>query len=270
METTRRASLVASESVRVTNPAGASPLVLTCDHASNFVPAEYGALGLSEAQLSQHIGWDPGALAVARGMSAKLDSALIETRISRLVLDCNRPLDAPDLISEVSETTVVPGNRSLSAADRKARIARCWTPFHDAVDAVLDDRADAGLASWLVSVHSFTPVYKGVHRPWHIGIIHDEDTRLAAPLIEALEKLPGIAVGVNQPYAPADRVYFTLEKHARPRGLPCAMIEIRNDEIRDETGQEKWAAVLAGIFAKLRPPQWKNEERILEKRHQAK
>ncbi|KQZ14514.1 N-formylglutamate amidohydrolase [Mesorhizobium sp. Root554] len=253
METARRASLVASESVRVTNPAGTSPLVLTCDHASNFVPPEYGALGLSQTELSEHIAWDPGALAVAHGISSRLDTALIETRISRLVLDCNRPLDAPDLISEVSETTPVPGNKGLSAAERKARIARCWTPFHDAIDAVLEDRDDAGLASWLVSVHSFTPVYKGVHRPWHIGIIHDEDARLAAPLIAALEALPGITVGVNEPYSPADRVYFTLEKHARPRGLPCAMIEIRNDEIRNEAGQIKWVTALAGIFARLTP-----------------
>lgn len=268
METTRRASLVASESVRVTNPAGASPLVLTCDHASNFVPPEYGGLGLSKSELAEHIAWDPGALAVARGISSRLDTALIETRISRLVLDCNRPLDAPDLISEVSETTPVPGNKSLSAADRKARIARCWRPFHNAVDAVIEDRNDAGLASWLVSVHSFTPVYKGVRRPWHIGIIHDDDTRLAEPLIAALREIPGITVGVNEPYSPADRVYFTLEKHARPRGLPCAMIEIRNDEIRDEAGQMKWTEMLAGVFAKLRPLQWNDEERIPETRHQ--
>ncbi len=269
METARRVSLVASESVRVTNPAGTSPLVLTCDHASNFVPPEYGALGLSETHLSAHIAWDPGALAVARGISERLDTALIETRISRLILDCNRPLDAPDLISEISETTAIPGNRGLSAGERNARIARCWKPFHDAVDAVLDDRNRAGLPSWLVSVHSFTPVYKGVHRPWHIGIIHDEDTRLALPLIAALEELPGITVGVNEPYSPADRVYFTLEQHARPRGLPCAMIEIRNDEIRDGAGQEKWAATLAKIFATLRPLQSHSEERIPEKRRQA-
>ena len=111
----------------------------------------------------------------------------------------------------------------------------------------------AGRETWLVSVHSFTPIYKGVSRPWHIGIIHDDDERLAAPLIAALRRVPGINVGVNEPYSPADRVYFTLEKHARSRGLPCAMIEIRNDEIGDEIGQRKWAERLAGIFDGLRP-----------------
>ena len=103
----------------------------------------------------------------------------------------------------------------------------------------------------LVSVHSFTPVYRGKSRPWQIGIIHDDDTRLSAPLISALQNLRGIDVGINEPYSPADRVYFTLEKHGRSRGLPCAMIEIRNDEIADDAGQRKWADLLASIFSSL-------------------
>ncbi|TIU61584.1 MAG: N-formylglutamate amidohydrolase, partial [Mesorhizobium sp.] len=97
------------------------------------------------------------------------------------------------------------------------------------------------------------PVYKGKSRPWHIGIIHDDDRRLAAPLISALQRLSGVTVGVNEPYSPADRVYFTLERHARTRGLACAMIEIRNDEIAGDTGQRKWADLLTGIFSNLEP-----------------
>ena len=111
----------------------------------------------------------------------------------------------------------------------------------------------AGRRLRLVSIHSFTPVYRGKSRPWQIGVIHDDDRRLAAPLIAALRALKGIAVGVNEPYSPADRVYFTLERHARSRGLPCAMIEIRNDEISDEAGQRKWADLLTGIFSDLEP-----------------
>ena len=104
-----------------------------------------------------------------------------------------------------------------------------------------------------MSVHSYTPVYNGVARPWQIGIIHDFEERLSAPMIAALRLVEGITVGVNEPYSPADRVYFTLEKHARSRGLPCAMIEIRNDEISGETGQRKWADLLTGIFSNLEP-----------------
>lgn len=249
METARPASLASPEAVRVTNPGGSSPFVLTCDHASNFLPPEFGTLGLAAGQLCRHIAWDPGALPVASRMAEALDATLVETRISRLVIDCNRPLDAPDLVPPVSETTVIPGNAGLSPQQRASRIALSWQPFHDAVERIVDNRLARGLETRLVSVHSFTPVYKGKSRPWHIGIIHDEDRRLASLLIAALQRLAGVNVGVNEPYSPADRVYFTLERHARSRGLPCAMIEIRNDEIADEAGQRKWAARLSTILA---------------------
>lgn len=249
METARPASLASPEAVRVTNPGGSSSFVLTCDHASNFLPAEFGTLGLAAGELSRHIAWDPGALPVARRMAEALDATLVESCVSRLVIDCNRPLDAPDLISPVSETTEIPGNATLSPQQRAARIALSWQPFHDTVANIVDKRLARGLETRLVSIHSFTPVYKGKSRPWHIGIIHDEDRRLAAPFIAALQRLAGVNVGVNEPYSPADRVYFTLERHARSRGLPCAMIEIRNDEIADEAGQRKWAARLSTILA---------------------
>lgn len=257
METARPASLASSNSVRVTNPGGSSPFVLTCDHASNFLPPEFGTLGLSAEDLSRHIAWDPGALPVARRMAEALDATLVETCISRLVIDCNRPLDAPDLVPPVSETTDIPGNAGLSEKQRAQRIALSWRPFHDAVANIVDARLARGQETRLVSVHSFTPVYKGKNRPWHIGIIHDEDRRLATPLIAALRRLAAVTVGVNEPYSPADRVYFTLERHARSRGLACAMIEIRNDEISGDAGQRKWADLLTGIFLDLEPEEAK-------------
>ncbi len=250
------AQKAASEAVRpveIERLDGASPFVFVCDHASNFVPAEFGTFGLDASELTRHIAWDPGALPVARGLSSALDATLIHSGISRLVIDCNRPVDAPDLFWTVSETTVIPGNQNLDGEAKANRIALAYTPFHEAIDRVVKDRLAAGRETWLVSVHSFTPVYKGVSRPWHIGIIHDADERLSAPLMDGLQGLKNITVGDNEPYSPADRVYFTLEKHARSRGLPCAMIEIRNDEITDEIGQRRWAERLAGIFRALNP-----------------
>ncbi len=188
---------------------------------------------------------------VSLEMSALMDAPLVASRISRLIIDCNRPLDAPDLIPAISETTVVPGNRNITAQERERRVALAHTPFHKAIDALLDQRAKAGLETRLISVHSFTPVYKGVSRPWDIGIIHGDDRRLAAPLIDALCRLPGITVGVNEPYSPADRVYHTIETHSAVRGLPCAMIEIRNDRIVDAATQNRWAGLLAGILAQV-------------------
>ncbi|MEP9399522.1 N-formylglutamate amidohydrolase [Mesorhizobium sp. KR2-14] len=245
----------ASASVRVSRRQGASPYLLVCDHASNFIPARFGTLGLDEADLTRHIAWDPGALPVIRRMADALDATLVESCVSRLVIDCNRPLDAPDLISPVSEATEVPGNADLSEADRQERIALSWRPFHDAIADVVAERLAEGRETRLVSVHSFTPVYKGVDRPWHIGIIHDDDDRLAGPMIGALRGVVGLEVGVNEPYSPADRVYFTLERHGRARGLACAMIEIRNDEIGDESGQRRWAELLSAILAGVNPGQ---------------
>ncbi|GAA4119846.1 N-formylglutamate amidohydrolase [Aminobacter aganoensis] len=253
MGTAKAAARAMSNAVRVTNRDGRSPYVILCDHASNHLPASVGTLGLDAAEMLRHIAWDPGALPVSQRVAEGLDATLVESCVSRLAIDCNRPLGAPDLIPEISETTIIPGNAELSATQRQARIALSWQPFHDAIDDIVSERRREGRETRLVSVHSFTPVYKGVSRPWHIGIIHDEDSRLAAPLVTALQQLDGVTVGVNEPYSPADRVYFTLEHHGRSRGLPCAMIEIRNDEISAPAGQRRWADLLTGIFAELEP-----------------
>jgi predicted N-formylglutamate amidohydrolase len=248
MEPALQAEHAISNAVRITNRNGRSPIVLICDHASNFIPEQFGGLGLGKRELESHIAWDPGALPVARRLAKALDAALVESRLSRLLIDCNRPLDAPDLICPVSETTIIPGNGDLSLEDRQARVALSWQPFHEAVEQLIKDRLLQDRETTLVSIHSFTPVYNGVRRSWHIGILHDEDRSIADPLIAALKSSEGIVVGDNEPYSPADRVYFTLERHGRSRGLPCAMIEIRNDEIGDEAGQRKWAGLLAPML----------------------
>jgi len=249
VELARAATQESSGSFLVTNRDAASSLVLLCDHASNSLPPELGSLGLDPAALTAHIAWDPGAIQVAALMAKTLDAVLIESRVSRLVADCNRSLDAPDLVTPLSETTLIPGNRNLSPSERERRIALAWRPFHAAIEEVIAERLARGVETQLVSIHSFTPVYRGVVRPWEIGILHDEDMRLALPMIEALRAVPGLTVGDNQPYAPSDGVYFTLEKHGRSRNLACAMVEIRNDEIADEAGQRRWADLLSGILA---------------------
>lgn len=239
----------AFEPVRVSNRHGMSPVVLICDHASNFVPDSFNALGLQPDQLNRHIAWDPGAAAVAQHMAEMLDATLIESCVSRLIIDCNRPLDAPDLIWTVSEDTTIPGNQNLDEAGRAERIALAYDPFHSTIDEIVQTRLSQGRETQLVSIHSFTPVYKGIERPWHIGILHDEDIRLATPLLVELKQDKNIILGDNEPYSPADRVYFTLERHGRAHGLACVMIEIRNDEISGEASQLRWAKRLAEILS---------------------
>jgi predicted N-formylglutamate amidohydrolase len=240
--------------VRVLNRDAVGPFVLVCDHASNHIPEGYGTLGLPASDLTRHIAWDPGAAPVSRIMAGRLGAVLVESAVSRLIVDCNRPLDAPDLMPALSETTAIPANLSVPAEERARRIALAHAPFHDAIETIVSERLAVGRPTMLVSIHSFTPVYRGVPRPWHVGIIHDEDERLSAPMIEALSAIDDVVVGDNEPYAPADRVYYTLERHARSRELPCAMIEIRNDEICDPAGHALWADRLATILSGIQEP----------------
>jgi predicted N-formylglutamate amidohydrolase len=235
--------------VTVENAGGSGDFVILCDHASNFIPPAYAGLGLGEAERLAHIAWDPGALPVARRLAETLDAPLVAGGVSRLVIDLNRATDATDLIPTRSEATAVPGNEGLGEAERSRRIRTIHEPYHTAIEALIGRRLADRMPTALVAIHSFTAVYNGRSRPWEIGILFDQDRRLADRLLDALRAEDGLVVGVNEPYSPADRVYFTLERHARSRGLPCAMIEIRNDEIADEAGQRKWAARLSTILA---------------------
>jgi predicted N-formylglutamate amidohydrolase len=232
--------------VLTVNGEGSSPFVLVCDHASNRMPDEYGALGLTPQQRLMHIAWDPGALAVALELSMLLDAPLIHSTVSRLVIDCNRATDKHDLIPVVSERTDIAANVGLSEAEREKRIARYHAPFHATIDALLSARKAAGIETILVTVHSFVPTYKGVPRPWPIGLIHATDPSFTAALRDALlEEDADLNVGWNEPYSAMKGVTYTLEHHGDGRGLDATMIEIRHDEILEQAGVTLWANRLA-------------------------
>jgi len=230
------------------NPGGRSPYIVLCDHASSALPASYGMLGLKPADLVSHIAWDPGALPVSQHLAERLDATLLWPDASRLIVDCNRSPDAVDLIAETGEGREIAGNCGLSPDERRARIAAIHQPYHAAIDARLDRRIAAGQECALVAIHSFTPVFKGEPRPWEVGVIFDKDPTLANKVIEGLRADRSLNVGINQPYSPADRVYYTLNRHGQERGLPAVMIEIRNDEIAGAGEQKEWADRLAAIL----------------------
>lgn len=232
----------------VENASGRSPILLICEHASNHLPARYGTLGLSPSDLDSHIAWDPGALGVAKELSRLLDAPLIHATISRLVIDLNRDPTTPHAIWTLSERTVIPGNLDLDGAERAMRVREVYDAFHDDVDAFADARHAAGQLKAVVSVHSFTPVYRDVPRPWQVGLIFDRDERLARSVAAGLMRDPALILGMNEPYSPADQVFHTLERHAVRRGLSPLMIEIRNDLIRTQDGQASWAHRLAPLL----------------------
>ncbi|WP_196258124.1 N-formylglutamate amidohydrolase [Pelagibacterium limicola] len=230
--------------VMTVNAEGGSPFVLVCDHASNRLPDKYGDMGLPAEALVSHIAWDPGAMALCEAMSAILDAPVVASTVSRLVIDCNRDLEAPDLVWTLSEATPITANEHLEVEERAYRIAHFHKPFHDAIDALLDRRS--GRDTVLVCMHSFTPVYLGIARPWQIGVIHGRDPAFTAHLRDTVADLaPDLDIGWNQPYAAQDGVTLTLERHGDTRGLPATMIEVRNNEIADDASVSRWAGLLS-------------------------
>jgi predicted N-formylglutamate amidohydrolase len=234
------------KAVLVSNARGASPFVIVCDHASNRIPAKYGTLGLTHIERLSHIAWDPGALAVSRQLAELLDAPLVQSTVSRIIIDCNRDLDAPDLIWTLSETTRIAANENIDAEERQYRIDHFHRPYHASIETLLEARRHAGQETVLVCMHSFTPVYHGVARPWPIGLIHGTDPSYTRALFDALAaEEPSLNIGWNEPYAALNGVTLTLERHGDARGLDATMIEIRNDEILEPAGVTLWSTRLA-------------------------
>jgi predicted N-formylglutamate amidohydrolase len=238
----------AAAPVATLNRQASGSVVLICEHASNYIPQGYERLGLSAADLQSHIAWDIGALALAEQLSALLDAPLVFATHSRLLLDLNRDVAAPDSIVTESAGVPIPGNQQLSQTERRWRCDWLYAPFHAAVELLIDERLSRGQATAVISIHSFTPSYPGEPRPWHVGVLGRRDRRLADRILASVRRDPALVVGDNQPYAPEQGVYHSIERHAERRGLPGAMIEVRNDLIGTSLGQTQWAGRLAHDF----------------------
>lgn len=232
---------------------GGSPFVLIADHAGQKIPARLGDLGLPHSELDRHIGWDIGIAGVAEKLSEKLDAFAIMQTYSRLVIDCNRPLQAPGSIVAVSDGTRIPGNEGLDDEAKTARALEIFAPYHARITRELDHRSGQAVAPALVSLHSFTPTFAGFARPWHAGILYHRDTRLAHAMLAALRAEPGLVVGDNEPYAVSDATDFAIPVHGEQRGLLHVELEIRQDLIADAPGQEEWAQRLTRILHALLP-----------------
>ncbi len=222
--------------------------VILCDHASNHIPAELNDLGLDAVDLARHIAWDIGAAGVARELSNLLDAPAILCGTSRLVIDCNRHPGAADLIPEVSDATVIPGNQNLTAQAKQSRIDRWFAPYHNEIEAVLEARSPL-----VLSIHSMTPVLAGVPRPWQISLSSHTDRSLVDPLLAALRREGDITVGDNQPYDLDPAFDYSIPFHAMRRNLPYLQIEFRQDEIADAQGQAAWAQRLAAALPSVLP-----------------
>jgi predicted N-formylglutamate amidohydrolase len=232
----------------------ATGLLLLCDHAANAIPPELGSLGLPPGQLERHIAYDIGAADVTRSLAAALGAPAVLSNFSRLLIDPNRGLDDPTLVMRLSDGAIVPGNRDIDAAGIAERVARYYKPYDIAIDAAVEAALMAGHPPAIVSIHSFTPFWKGVARPWHVGLLSDGEGRLSKLLIAALQADPELVVGDNEPYSgglPGD----TIDRHATRRGLPDTLSEVRQDLIATRADALAWgrrlAALLPGCLAAL-------------------
>ena len=232
----------------VDNESGTSPLLVVADHAGNYLPPRLQQLGLFDTECASHVAWDIGIGAVCTLMGTALDAVVIRQNYSRLIIDCNRVPGSAESIVGLSERTQVPGNIGLTEIQKTRRVAEIFQPYHDRITAELDRRRDAGRPSALISMHSFTPVFKGVARPWHAGVLYNRDQRLADALLELLRGEPGLVVGDNEPYTVSDATDYTIPVHGEQRRLPHVAIEIRQNLIAQEAGQRWWAALLARLL----------------------
>jgi predicted N-formylglutamate amidohydrolase len=231
----------------VANPNGGAVFVLTCEHAGRHVPAGLRDLGIPAAEMDRHIAYDIGAEGLARRLADALDAPLVLQRFSRLVVDCNRPFDAPDCFPSVSDGTRVPANEKLSEQERRRRFEEIHQPFHRAVARLLDRRASTATPAILISIHSFTPQLTGGEtRPWLVGALSNRDPRFAERFVALFRAAhPDTSCAHNEPYVVDDHTDYTIPIHGEKRGLPHLLLEMRNDMIGDAMGQERWSRLIA-------------------------
>jgi predicted N-formylglutamate amidohydrolase len=224
-----------------------SRLLLLCDHASNHIPPEYGLLGLAAEEFQRHIAYDIGARDVTLGLARRLEAPALLTCHSRLLIDPNRGTDDPTLIMKLSDGAVVPGNAEIDEDERLRRIDLYHAPYHRAISATLDGQVAADIDPLIISIHSFTPRWKGKARPWHAGILWDQDGRIAKPMIATLQADDGLIVGDNEPYSGALEG-DTLSMHGTARRIAHVLIEIRQDLIAVKSGVDDWVERLVRVI----------------------
>ncbi len=234
--------------VEVLRADGGSTFLFTAEHAGRALPRRLGSLGLKDRDLDRHIAWDIGIAGVTRCLSEKLDAPAVLQAYSRLVVDCNRWPTAKDFVTAFSEDTMIPGNVGLSRKEIDARAHEIFHPYHHTIRDLLDARTARLQATVLVAMHSCTPVYLGVSRPWHVGVLYDKDPTFARIVLELLHGEGKLIVGDNEPYFLTSDKDYAVPVHGEQRGIPHVEIEIRQDLIQTESGQREWGERMAQVF----------------------
>ena len=236
----------------IINQAGKANVLLVGDHASNSIPEMLENLGLDDAALEQHIAYDIGSKKLIQHLSQHLDAPALLAGYSRLVIDLNRSLEDESCMPEVSDNTVIPGNQNMSLEHRNQRIHSFYTPYRAAIDSLTHGFKQKQIVPAFISIHSFTPEMTGYSRPWHAGVLWDNDPRIPVALMKNLRAHPeGFNIGDNQPYSGKHLADYTIDHHAEAAGLPHVSIEVRQDLINSEEGAERWATILSDALGDI-------------------
>ena len=227
------------------NDHGQASVLLVADHASPFFPAGLNQLGLADWVLERHVACDIGSAMLARFLADRLDAQAVLAGFSRLIVDPNRQPDDSSAFAEISDGIAIPGNIGLDAREKALRVQSFFKPYHDAISARLDAFQARGIVPAMISVHTCTPVFDRVVRPWHIGIMWDKDARISKPVMEYFDRMEDICIGDNEPYSGRHPHDFTIDYHAEPAGLPHVGIEVRQDLVTHPDGAREWAGILA-------------------------
>ncbi len=233
------------------NEGGKAQIVICSDHAAGAVPQALATLGLDPSEFNRHIALDIGAADVARRLAARFDAPAVLAGYSRLVIDCNRPLDDHTSVRVISDGTVIPGNRHLSSETLDARANAVFWPYHRAIAGAIATRRDGPRCPVVLSIHSYTGEMNGFRRPWQLGVLSGWDRRIADPLLAGLRENEDLSIGDNQPYSGRDLYGYTIETHALPVGLPNVLLEFRQDEVDTPESARSWADRIASILSPI-------------------
>ena len=233
------------------NDHGKASVLLVADHASPYFPAAMNQLGVADWVLERHVAWDVGSDELTRYLADELDAPAVLAGFSRLIVDPNRKLDDPTAFIQVSDGIAIPGNLDIGEEEKALRIQSFFDPYHNAIAERLQRFSEEGIAPAFISIHTCTPVFDQIVRPWHIGVMWDQDPRIASPLIEKFNSMREVCIGDNEPYSGRHPHDFTIDHHAEPAGLPHVGIEVRQDLVSDREGARKWAGILAGALGEI-------------------
>ena len=238
------------EAFSVYKPTSLNKIIILCDHASNYIPKTYKNLGLKLSDVNKHIGWDIGALKVAKKISKNINCSLIHSCFSRLLIDCNRSLKSQGAFVKKSEDITIPGNKNVSKKEKLLRAKKYYSPYHDQINKIIKKKLNDKIVPILVSIHSFTPIYFGKSRPWHIGLLQRKDQRLSSIFTKEIKKNKKIVLGINQPYKLDLAGDFTIPFFSESYGLPHVLIEIRQDLLIKNKSINFWSNLISNILNK--------------------